>query len=210
MPSKHLTSKQRSILRYIEQCNRTRGFPPTLREIGQEFGIRSTYGVRYHLDALERSGCLERDKGTRRGLRLAGSAARRAFAASLVGKLTAGEFSPTDETNRDATVVLDQELFGLTENADVFCLRVRGDAMIELGILAGDVAVVRRQTTANHGDIIAALLNRETTIKRLEVRDNGQLMLVPANPAYQPVAVHPADEFAIVGRVIGLLRAYDG
>lgn len=202
---KQLTVRQRSILRFIEQSCRTRGFPPTLREIGSQFGIKSTYGVRYHLDALERAGYLERDAGTRRGLRLATAVARRSLTMPLLGQVAAG-LPAAGEQHAEAQVVLDQDLFRLAGPEEGFCLRVRGDSMIGAGIHAGDIAVVRRQETATGGEIVVALINGETTVKRIEFED-GEPVLHPANPEYPPIRVTGQDTFAILGRVVGILRA---
>lgn len=203
---KSITSKQQSILRFIEQSYRTRGFPPTLREIGAEFGIRSTYGVRYHLDALERAGHLERARGTRRGLRLAGSAARRSVPMPLLGQVAAGEPVLAVEQSSDGQIVVDQDLFSLDDSAEGFCLRVRGDSMIDAGIYAGDIAVVRKQETAASGDVVVALLNDEATVKRIEL-NGGLPVLHPANGAYASIRVAPEDRFQVLGRVVGILRA---
>jgi repressor LexA len=204
-----LTRKQRAILNFIRsQVDRT-GSPPTIREIGEHFGLRSTGSVRDHLRALERKGHIGRLGHRSRGIVLRGapqSSRPRPEpprpAIPLVGDIAAGTPTLAVENVEDM-LELDPALFG---GGDLFALRVRGESMIEAGIYEGDRVIVRRQTHADNGDIVVALIDDEATVKRF-FREKRRVRLQPENTAMDPIYLEPGTvELWLLGKVVGVIR----
>jgi repressor LexA len=194
-----LNDRAREILSYIRTVQQEQGLPPTIREIGKAFGISSTNGVRYYLTMLEKAGYLKRKGKVSRGSSLLSSTTRPGI--PLVGRVAAGEPILAEQSIED---VLDVgEFFG--DAGGLFALRVRGDSMVDAGILEGDLVVVRQRDQARSGEIIVALLNDEATVKYYRPGDDV-VELVPANRKYQPLLVGPDGEFRILGVVTGVLR----
>ncbi|MGD0808749.1 MAG: transcriptional repressor LexA [Acidimicrobiales bacterium] len=203
-----LTGKRREILDFIAQEVRERGYPPSVREIGSAVGLASTSTVQAHLNTLQKQGYLRRDPTKPRALEVrydatSGAAIEsgRARLVPLVGDIAAG-------TNVLASESV-EELLPLPEDftggGNLFMLRVRGDSMIEAGILNGDYVVVRQQPDANTGEIVAAgIPGGEATIKTFS-RRGDEIVLLPANPAMGPM-VFPASEVTIFGKVVTVLR----
>lgn len=180
------------VRRYVEE----HGFAPSVREIGKAVGIASTRAVKYHLDVLVRQGLIERSPGQARSLRFAG----RQDSLPLVGRIAAGSPVLAIE-NVEAQV-------SLSRFRDCFLLRVSGGSMTGAGIFDSDLVVVRQQETAENGEIVAALIGNEATVKRLR-RDSDRIVLEPENPAFAPIVVEPGThDFRIIGKVVGLLRNY--
>jgi len=197
-----LTERQHQVLKFIVEMIEERGLPPTIREIGERFGISSTLGVWRHLRALERKGYIKRREGQARGIELITERVRKLFFGRrhipLVGRVAAGKPILAVE-NIEGFLSL-EELF--PEEGD-FALRIQGDSMKDAGILPGDIVVVRQQPTADIGEIVVALVNEEeATVKRL-AQVKGELYLEPANPRYRPI---PAEGAEIVGKVVGVIR----
>jgi repressor LexA len=195
-----LSDRQRAILDFISRhCDRN-GYPPTVREIGLAVGLASPSTVHAHLAKLEAAGHIRRDPTKPRAMLVsdrrppAADPARRAAALPLVGSVAAG-----------APVLAEEQVEDWVEAPfpGDFVLRVRGDSMVEDGILDGDMVVVRRQETARDGEIVVARIEDEATVKRL-YRDGGRIRLQPANPAYEPIVV---DEAHVLGKVVGVMRA---
>jgi repressor LexA len=207
-----LTDRQREILEFITQSIRERGYPPTLREIGLQFGIRSTNGVNDHLRALEKKGHLQREDLKSRALRPVGprgpvrSATRDEDMAEIpiIGRVAAGAPLLAVENVED-TVKVDRFFIGQTK--EVFALRVKGDSMIEDGIFDGDYIFVRKQLQANRGDIVVAMINDEATVKRY-YPEGDTIRFQPANAAMQPILVRKRDFKAVnlIGLVVGVYR----
>ncbi len=234
-----LTDRQQMVLHYIHQSISDRGYPPTLREIGAQMGIRSTNGVNDHLRALERKGYLTREDMKSRALRptvLSGGTAdfrqgsvhelhpdggaagvpngafRRARASdessfaevNVLGRVAAGLPLFAEEQVVD-TVKVDRSL--LRGEADVFGLRVQGDSMIEAGILTGDTLFVRKQSTANRGEIVVALIGDEATVKYY-FPEKDYIRFQPANKSMAPILVRASDfrPTMLLGVVVGLFR----
>lgn len=185
--------------RYIEE----HGFAPSVREIGQAVGIRSTKAVKYHLDILVGQGVLERTPGQARSLTLQhfNSSTLRSFSGSLplVGRIAAGTPVLATENVEDHV--------SLSSYEDCFLLRVQGQSMAGAGIVDGDLVIVRQQPEARAGEIVVALLGDEATVKRFRPED-GRVVLEPENPEFQPIVVDRAADFRIAGVVVGLLRNY--
>jgi repressor LexA len=195
MPEK-LTPKQRQVLNFILERLQTVGSPPTIREIAQHFGFSSTGSPRLHLKALARKGYLRLNPQISRGIEVLGQA----VGIPIVGRVKAGG---PDLAVEDVEDYLDlSKIFPHEET--IFALRVKGDSMVGVGIMDRDLAIVRRQPSAEEGEIVVALIGEEATVKRFFKEPQG-VRLEPANPAYEPILSRDA---IIVGKVIGLIRGY--
>lgn len=200
---KEVTSRQRQILHCILQHIEARGYPPTVREIGEAVNLSSSSTVHAHLRALEESGLIKRDAVLTRAIKLlpgtlSRSKTQRVVSIPVVGRVAAGKPSLAVEEVEEM-FPLPHDFLGGT---DGFMLRVRGDSMIEDGIRDGDLVIVRRQEIADNGDPVVALLENEATVKRF-YRENGRIRLQPANSSMLPIFV---DDVKIVGKVVGLVR----
>lgn len=192
-----LTEQQQKVLSFIVNQMRSKGRPPTIREIGEEFRFRSTGTVRDHLHALETKGYLRTMRHKSRGL-LPREWLR---ALPILGRVPAGGPLLTEESV-EGSVDLANE-FGSDK---MFALKVRGDSMQDDGIREDDLVVVRAQQRVEDDQVVVALVDGEATVKRL-MRRGEKLWLEPANPRYQPIAVDDATR--IVGKVIGVIRSYE-
>ena len=202
-----LTARQREVLDFVRSFMIRVGYPPTVREIGSHFGFvpRSVFD---HLKALERKGYLRRDPAKSRSLQLLdASLAPSARTSSyrelpILGRVAAGQPLLSDQ-NLEGTSVVPQDW---VNDDEAFLLKVQGESMIGAHICPGDQALVRRQSTAENGDIVVALLNDEATIKRILFKPNG-IVLQPENPAMPPIEVKKGEKsFQILGKVVGILR----
>lgn len=187
------SNKAELIMEYVNQFIQENGYSPSIREIGAAVGLRSTASVSYHLQALQEKGLLQAPagKGRKRAL-VTGS---RAGQIPVIGVVTAG---------MPILAVENQEGTMPWPDPGCFALRVRGDSMINAGILSGDKVVVRPQATADDGQIVVARIGDEATVKRL-YRRNGQIWLMPENDAYSPIN---GSEAEIIGIVKGVVREY--
>ncbi len=203
-----LPERQRLILQVIEDAVREQGYPPTVREIGSKVGLTSPASVQSHLTALEALGYIRRGASKRRALELtrAGGAGSGAFAGSgrglrsvpLVGRVAAGAPLLAEENIEDS---LDIPGF-LGGDETCFALRVTGTSMIKAGIFDGDIVVVKRQETADDGDIVVAVLTDEATLKRF-FREEDQVRLQPENDLMEPIYTRDP---LIAGKVIAVMR----
>ena len=205
-----LTDRQREILEFITQSITARGYPPTLREIGTHFGIRSTNGVNDHLRALEKKGYLQREDLKSRALRPVMASGKPREAQSevvdvpLLGRVAAGVPLLAVE-NVNETVRVDRFFIGQTR--EVFALRVKGESMIEDGIFDGDYIFVRKQLTASRGDTVVAMIEGEATVKRY-YPEGDTIRFQPANSQMQPIIVRKRDfkSVNLIGIVVGVYR----
>lgn len=207
---KPLTWRQHKVLLCIRESVEQRGYPPSMREIGEAVGLQSTSSVSHQLAALERKGYLRRDPNRPRAVevRLPGQPAVAVDAdprpdveaayVPLVGRIAAGGPILAEEAVEDV-FALPRQLVG---EGTLFLLKVVGDSMIEAAIADGDWVVVRQQEDAENGDIVAAMIEGEATVKTLK-RADGHIWLMPHNPSYDPI---PGDEATILGRVVSVLR----
>jgi repressor LexA len=199
-----LSSRQRRILVVIREWVEQYGYPPTVREIGDAVGLVSPSSVAYQLKELERKGFLRRDPSRPRAVDVRGPIDEDELArptpayVPLLGRIAAGGPILAEEQVEDV-LPLPRELVG---QGTLFSLHVKGDSMIEAAICDGDFVVVRQQQTAENGDIVAAMIDGEATIKVFRVR-NGHVQLVPRNTAYQPI---PGDQATILGKVVAVMR----
>ena len=206
MAEKPLSKRRRDILEFISSAIRDRGYPPTVREIGDAVGLKSSSTVHFHLNVLQKLGLIERDGSLTRAIRPRDAEtapptrpSKGVRYAPLVGKVAAGQPIFAAE-NIEETLTLPAELF---PDGDLFMLEVKGSSMIEAGILDGDLLVVQRQETAQNGDIVVALVEDEATVKRF-FRHDGDIELRPENSQMESIFVK---QVAILGRVRGVVRS---
>jgi repressor LexA len=207
MPDRdELTSRQSRILQFIKSAVSDRGYPPSIREIGEVVGLTSTSSVHSQLSALERKGYIRRDPTKPRAIEIFDEPPVEQprplpVYVPLLGQIAAGQPILADE-NVDELLPLPRDLVG---QGELFGLHVRGDSMIEAGVLDGDFVIVRSQPTADNGDMVAALLEdleAEATVKYFH-RNGGKVELRPANPNYQPI---DGTRATILGKVVTVLR----
>jgi repressor LexA len=196
-----LTARQQRILEFIGDTVRERGYPPTVREIGEAVGLTSSSSVHSQLANLQRKGLLHKDPTKPRAIQIDEPRVEGAVV-PVLGRIAAGApVLASEHVEEYLTVPM-----GFVDGVDHFALRVTGDSMIDAGILDGDTVVVRRQDSAKTGDIVAALLpgpaEDEATVKRLRL-EKGRAILVPENPALEPFEM--ADG-SILGVVVAVLR----
>ncbi len=207
-----LTERQAQALKYISDCLTDRGYPPTLREIGEHMGIKSTNGVNDHLKALERKGYLVREELKSRALRPVDfDSAKKPdsddeLSIPILGRVAAGAPILAEENISDR-VVVDRQFLGAVKQEEVFGLVIKGESMIEDGIFDGDYIFVRKQSTASTGEIVVAMIEGEATCKRF-FHEGHRIRLQPANSTMAPIYVSQ-DEFrdvGILGKVVGVYR----
>jgi repressor LexA len=220
-----LTPRQRRVLETIRDAVERRGYPPSMREIGEAVGLTSPSSVAHQLTALEKKGYLRRDPNRPRAIEVTSPHDRGSDELSARRNGGWGQHAPADDalvTQPQATFVpvvgriaaggpilaeqAVEDVFALPKQlvgeGELFLLKVVGDSMIELAICDGDWVVVRRQPVADNGDIVAAMLDGEATVKTFK-RSEGHVWLLPHNPAYQPI---DGDEATVLGRVVAVLR----
>ncbi|GAB3829594.1 transcriptional repressor LexA [Dactylosporangium cerinum] len=207
MADSDLSDRQQHVLSVIRGWVEERGYPPTVREIGAAVGLGSTSSVSHHLKSLERLGYLRRDGRWPRAMDARDADATAGptvvyrdagVSVPVLGAIAAGQPILAEEQSDDE-LTLPSSLVG---HGSLFALRVKGDSMIEAAICDGDFVVVRRQPVAENGDIVAAMIDGEATVKVYRRRD-GHVDLVPRNPSYDVI---PGDEAVILGRVVSVLR----
>ncbi|MET0852695.1 MAG: transcriptional repressor LexA [Candidatus Rokuibacteriota bacterium] len=208
---KEMTARQREVLAFVRSFIERHGAPPTVREIGERFGFTARAAFD-HIRALERKGMLHRrvtDKRVSRTLVLSDRTPARRPAVReipILGRIAAGTPLYAEE-NREDSIPVRPEWFA-RKGEDLFALRVRGDSMIDAHIMDGDLVLVRRQDSAQPGDVVAALVDSEATVKRFS-RDGQSVVLRPEHPTMKPIVVAPGSaDFKILGKVIGLIRGF--
>ena len=202
---KYLTERQRDILQFIRDFQRERGIAPTHREICDHFGF-SSYGTVYkHLSLLEKKGLIRRDWNQKRGVELiekpASEPAPGVRELPLFGTIAAG--LPLEVQQSDETIAVPERL---TSRGDNFVLKVRGDSMMDDGILDGDYVIIARREQAQNGEMVVANVNGEVTLKRL-YREGERIRLQPANALMHPIYAHARD-VSVQGVVVGLMRRF--
>lgn len=188
------TTKREEILEFLRQFTQDNGYAPSVREICAAVGLQSTATVHYHLNALRNAGLISMDEMKKRTISLPGGG--RAGRIPVVGVVTAGQPILAVE-NIEGYIPWDGQ-------AGCFALRVRGDSMINAGILSGDKVVVRPQSTAENGEIVVALLDDSATVKRFQ-KKGGRVWLLPENPDYEPI---DGTHATILGKVKAVIREY--
>ncbi len=209
MGEHQLTKRQHSILEYIEREMRERGYPPSVREIGAEVGLTSPSSVHSHLATLQRHGYLLRDPDRPRALKVLWDPVSGAVEVErrpvrhvpLVGQVAAG----TDVLAQEHIEEMLPVPTDLTGDGELFMLTVRGDSMIEAGILDGDFVVARVQTTAENGDIVVAGIPGDEATVKTYTKKRGKVILLPANASLEPMEFEP-NEVQVFGRVVTVMR----
>jgi len=196
-----LTKRQKQIFDFIRSHIDEKGHPPTVREIGEKFSLASTGSVRDHIDALIKKGYLEKLPGLARGLKPAREVLGKFYPVPVAGSIAAGQPELAIEDIEEHLLVNKQ----LAKDEKAFALRVKGNSMAGEGIMEGDYVIVHPQPTAEQGDIVAALIDDEATVKRFK-RDGKAIKLVPANPSYPVIEV--TGDITILGKVTGVVRYY--
>lgn len=227
MSERPLSSRQQEILEVVRRSVAERGYPPSVREIGQEVGLASPSTVKHHLDALEKRGLIQRRPGSPRALDLRGAAENRRLvpqeessgtpmtstvieipvnlaegdtaSVPLVGRIAAGSPITAEQAVEDVFSLPTR----ITGGGKLFVLEVHGDSMVEAAICDGDYVVVRSQPSANDGEIVAAMLDEEATVKVLS-HEGGHRWLLPRNADYSPIE---GDHATILGKVVAVIRA---
>ncbi len=196
-----VTERQQAILQYLENHISEHSYPPTMREIGEHFGI-SSKGAHDHILALKRKGCIKTIDNRSRVIELVGrsSNASSSVEVPILGYVAAGKPIFAEENFEESVHVP----HSMVRNKKCFVLRVRGDSMQGAGIIEGDLAVIEQQITANDGDIVVAMIEDAVTLKRY-YREKGRIRLAPENPAYSPIF---SQDVRILGKLCGLVRNY--
>lgn len=210
-----LTDRQQEILSFIQQFRNENGYPPTLREIGKQFGIASTFGVKRHLDALVKKGYISIEGNASRGISFSKNELetpekvletnQNFLLIPVVGRVAAGTPILAID-NIEGNLVVDSSF--LKKSEDYFALKVKGDSMIEAGIFDGDYVIVSSRKEASNGDIVVAMLNDEVTVKSYE-RKSNLIRLIPQNKNYEPIQINDTTNFSILGKVSGVIRIFN-
>ena len=213
-----LSKMQQKVYDYIVKCVTEQGYPPSVREICAELDFKSPSTAHFHIKHLEDLGYIERGAGKGRAIALVGEGIKPARPAD---QSAAADFMEETEARRDRVPIVGSVAAGspilaqeciedyLTfdtggRSGEYFALRVRGESMLGVGILPDDLVVVRRQQTANNGEIVVALIGDEATVKTFK-KQNGEIWLLPANPDYQPI---DGRECEVLGKVVAVVRQY--
>lgn len=201
---KELTEKQEQVLKFITKIIKERGYPPTIREIGDEFGITAK-GAYDHLKAIEKKGYLKTSKNQSRAIELLRHSAEdgipvRTMSIPLIGRVAAGLPILAEENIEDYIPIPDE----LSKKGVVYALKVIGDSMVDAGILNGDIAIVQKKEVAKNGDIVVALVENEATLK-VYYKDTDTVRLEPRNSKFKTIKTKKA---SIIGKLIGVYRYY--
>src|SRR5690242_13360029 len=199
-----LTKRQKQLIDYLENYISEHGYAPTLSEVGQYFGLSSLATVHKHLRNLETKGFIKRQHNHSRALEVAQRRKRMTGAQelSLLGQVAAGQ--PIEAIEGQETISVPEDF---VRRDNTFCLRVRGESMIEDGIRDGDYIIVEGRDQANNGETVVALVGNEATVKKFYHEADGRIRLQPANAAMEPIFVSQGD-LLIRGVVVGLMRHY--
>ena len=200
---KENSDKQTQIYNFLIEFTKSKGYPPSVREICQAVSLKSTSTVHGHLKRLEKKGLIYRDPTKPRALEIVelSNEEKELIDIPIVGKVTAGMPILATENIEDMFQI---PINYVKHNNDLFILKVTGDSMIEAGILDGDLAIIEQKNVATNGDIVVALIENEATIKRF-FKENGFIRLQPENKNYEPIIF---EDCSILGKLVGIYRAY--
>jgi repressor LexA len=204
-----LTERQNEILKFIILNKEKFGYPPSIPEIQENFSFKSPNAVQDHLGALERKGYISRRAHKARGIEVLGHATstnndeNRAIEMPIVGEISAGRPILAQE-NIEGNIVVDKSI--VTNSDGIFALKVKGDSMINAGILSGDYVIVSQQKDAEQGDIVVALIEDEATVKRF-YKEKNRIRLQPENDTVEPIIIKPNEnQIKIIGKIKGVIR----
>lgn len=200
---KENSDKQTQIYNFLIEFTKSKGYPPSVREICEAVSLKSTSTVHGHLKRLEKKGLIYRDPTKPRALEIVelSNEGKELIDIPIVGKVTAGMPILATENIED---MFQMPINYVKHNNDLFILKVTGDSMIEAGILDGDLAIIEQKNVATNGDIVVALIENEATIKRF-FKENEFIRLQPENKNYEPIIV---EDCSILGKLVGIYRAY--
>lgn len=203
-----LTSEQQRVYSFIVKHCKDTGFPPTVREIAEGLGYKSPNNVRQHLRLIEQKGYIRLLAGKARGIEITSAASEDRFedestSVPLIGTVAAGKPITAIE-NVDGYVTLDRSIF---KGEGLFALKIRGDSMTGMGILNGDIVVVRRKSTAEHGEVVVVIIDGDATLKRF-IKEGGKILLRAENPAYSDIVLSSINSIQIAGKLVGVIRKY--
>ena len=206
MANRKLTDKQREILEYLKECILQKGYPPAVREICEAVHLKSTSSVHAHLESLEEKGYIRKDPTKPRAIEILDDefnlARREVINVPIVGTVTCGEPILAEQNIQGYFPIPPEYLHANGKNT--FMLKVKGDSMINAGILDGDLVLVEQSSVADNGDIVVALLDDSATVKRF-YKEEGIFRLQPENDALEPIIVR---DLQIMGKVIGVFRFF--
>lgn len=195
-----INQKQKQIYEYLMERSQVSKVPPTVREIAAAVGLKSPSSVQANLDALEKAGLIERDPMLKRSVRVCNEPQNDYTQVPLVGTVTAGMPILAVEQIEGYVPYIGRS----SNDKPLFALKIRGESMINAGILNGDIVIVEKTPSAQNGEMVVALIEDEATVKTF-YKENGHFRLQPQNDAYEPIIV---DEVVILGKVVGLIRNY--
>jgi repressor LexA len=209
-PVQRLTARQQRILEMIRETVATRGYPPSVREIGEAVGLRSPSSVHSQLATLQRGGYLRRDPARPRAIEVhfdpdteLSIPVSPTKQVPLLGEIAAGAPLLAEERVEEV-MPLPRDLVG---EGTLFALRIRGESMVQAGVLPADLIVIRQQPTVEQGEMCAAMIDGEATVKFFRRTPAGEIFLDPANEGYEPIPVPPDADGAILGKVVAVLRS---
>ncbi len=203
-----LTAEQHRVVSFILSYRAQKGFPPTVREIAGALGYRSPNNVRQHLRLIEQKGFIRLLPGRARGIEISAALAAEEYGEEnrdvpIVGSVAAGKPITAIE-NIDGHVTLDRTIF---RGEGLFALRIKGDSMSGMGILDGDIAVVRKKSQAEQGEVVVVVIDGEATLKRF-IKERGAIKLRAENPAYEDIVLVPGSSIQVAGKLVGVIRKY--
>lgn len=204
-----LTSEQRRVVGYMLTYRAENGFPPTVREIATALGYKSPNNVRQHLRLIEQKGFIRLLPGKARGIEISATLAAEEFGEEvdegipLIGSVAAGKPITAIE-NVEGYVTLDRSIF---RGEGLFALRIRGDSMSGMGILNGDMVVVRKKAQAEQGEVVVVVIDGDATLKRF-IKEGGMVKLRAENPAYDDIVLDPNSSLQVAGKLVGVIRKY--
>ncbi len=204
-----LTPEQHRVVGFIVKYRSETGFPPTVREIASALGYKSPNNVRQHLRLIEQKGFIRLLPGKARGIEISATLAVEEFGEEvddgvpLIGSVAAGKPITAIE-NVDGYVTLDRSIF---RGDGLFALRIKGDSMTGMGILNGDIVVVRKKAQAEHGEVVVVIIDGDATLKRF-IKEGGTIKLRAENPAYEDILLDPGSSLQVAGKLVGVIRKY--
>lgn len=207
MGGSELTPEQERVFSYIIKYRQETGFPPTVREIGDALGYKSPNNVRQHLRLIEQKGFIKLLQGKARGIEITAGIPDEIeldpVGVPLIGSVAAGKPITAIE-NIDGYITLDKSIF---RGEDLFALRIRGDSMCGIGILNGDIVVIKRKNNAEHGEVVVVIIDGDATLKRF-LKQDGKVLLHAENSAYSDIELSPDSAIQIAGKLVGVIRKY--
>lgn len=209
MTGYELTSEQKRVYSFIIRYRQQTGFPPTVREIAQGLGYKSPNNVRQHLRLIEQKGFIRLLAGKARGIEITSFEENvpdeidEGVAVPLIGAVAAGKPITAIE-NVDGYLTLDKSIF---KGEGLFALRIKGDSMNGMGILNGDIVVVRKKSTAEHGEVVVVVIDGDATLKRF-IKEGSKILLRAENPAYSDIVLSSSSSIQIAGKLVGVIRKY--